>query len=369
MLYEIIRGFFFIFMAEMGDKTQLLAMAFAAKYPLKKVLVGVLIGSLLNHGIAVVLGNYLTQFIPIDAIQLIAAIAFIVFGLWTLKIEEEEEENATNRGFGPIMTVAMAFFIGELGDKTQLTAITLSTSANYPLCILLGTVTGMVFTSAIGIIIGSRLGKRIPEIALKLGAAMIFLIFGVMGLKDTIPAQYINYYSVTIFFMFLILIVAVLVNRALGISRRKETPYKRAASQLYINTQRITRSLDNITFSNIEDKACLKAQGAIELLKRLLQEAHAKEAYLVEGEWEIPCCQINKQEITGLKESLVETLEVCLQCSDHQQNCVGNQTRKILENMVFGENLPYEGNREKYYNEIKKRDPNFFTDLEVNSLK
>ena len=139
MIGELIRAFFFIFIAEMGDKTQILAMAFATKYKVHKVLLGVFIGSALNHGIAIILGAYLSSLITSGLIQIVAGVSFIFFGLWGLKIGDEEEEEQNTR-FGPIMAVAVAFFIGELGDKTQLTAMTLSTDAQYPIFILFGTV-------------------------------------------------------------------------------------------------------------------------------------------------------------------------------------------------------------------------------------
>src|SRR5690606_22932798 len=147
-------------MAEMGDKTQILAMAFATQYQVKKVLMGVFLGSLLNHGIAVALGSYLSSVIPINTIQIIAGISFVGFALWTLKNDDDDEEEGDSKGkFGPVFTVAMAFFIGELGDKTQLTAITLSVDASYPVFILLGTVSGMILTSSLGIYVGSKIGN------------------------------------------------------------------------------------------------------------------------------------------------------------------------------------------------------------------
>lgn len=141
----------------MGDKTQILAMAFATQYPVKKVLLGIFFGVLLNHGSAVALGSLLATLVPLDLIQMVAGFAFIAFALWTLKSEsDEKDENQSEKHYGPILTVATAFFIGELGDKTQLTAITLSVDAAFPLFILAGTVTGMIVTGSMGIYIGKN---------------------------------------------------------------------------------------------------------------------------------------------------------------------------------------------------------------------
>src|SRR5690606_5883620 len=106
------------------------------------------------------LGSYLSQVVPIKTIQMIAGAAFVGFALWTLKPEDEEEEMETRMQFGPAATVALAFFLGELGDKTQLTAITLAADASFPLLILAGTVTGMIATGALGIMVGKKLGDK-----------------------------------------------------------------------------------------------------------------------------------------------------------------------------------------------------------------
>src|SRR5690554_824047 len=109
MIQEYIRALLLIFMAEMGDKTQILAMAFATQYNIGQVLTGVLIGSTLNHGMAVILGALLSSIIPLNAIQIIAGFSFIGFALWTLKFEEEKDEETKRKKVGPIVTVAIAF--------------------------------------------------------------------------------------------------------------------------------------------------------------------------------------------------------------------------------------------------------------------
>ena len=92
MIQEIIRAFLLIFVAEMGDKTQILAMTFATRFPVRKVLIGIGLGVFLNHGLAVILGSYLSRMIPISTLQMIAGAAFIGFAFWTLKPEKEGEE-------------------------------------------------------------------------------------------------------------------------------------------------------------------------------------------------------------------------------------------------------------------------------------
>lgn len=170
-------------LAEMGDKTQLLAMAFATKYKASKVLVGVFIATIFNHGLAVALGNMITKYEGVDIwVQGFASISFIFFGLWTIRGDKLEGEENRNTKFGAIMTVAIAFFIAEIGDKTQLATIALATKFPLnPIGILMGTTTGMVIADAIGIIVGVVMCKKIPERTIKLVSSGAFIIFGFVG--------------------------------------------------------------------------------------------------------------------------------------------------------------------------------------------
>lgn len=172
-----------VVLAEMGDKTQLLAMAFATKYKAVKVLIGVFVATILNHALAVAVGNLLTRFSTAQIwIQGIAALSFIFFGLWTIRGDKlEGEENRTTK-FGAIITVALAFFLAEMGDKTQLTTIALATRfPTSPIWILAGTTTGMLIADGIGIFVGVVLCKKIPERKVKLISAAVFIFFGLLG--------------------------------------------------------------------------------------------------------------------------------------------------------------------------------------------
>lgn len=170
-----------VVLAEMGDKTQLLAMAFATRYRWQTVMWGVFVATVLNHLFAVVVGSYLTHIIPMQYIQIIAAASFIVFGLWTIRGDELNGEDKASK-YSPFWTVAIAFFMAEMGDKTQLATVALAAQFNAVIPVWLGTTTGMMIADGIGIIIGIVLGKRIPERVVKWTAAMIFIIFGLVGL-------------------------------------------------------------------------------------------------------------------------------------------------------------------------------------------
>lgn len=179
----------FVVLAEMGDKTQLLAMAFASKFKWQTVMWGVFVATLVNHLFAVVLGSWLCTVVPLYYIQIAASLSFIGFGLWTLKGDTLEGEDK-RFNFTPFWTVAVAFFLAEMGDKTQLATVALATKYPSIIAVWLGTTTGMLIADAIGIIVGIVLGKKIPERFIKWFAAIIFILFGVVGLYQSVPAAF-----------------------------------------------------------------------------------------------------------------------------------------------------------------------------------
>ena len=109
MLTEVAKAAALIFIAELGDKTQILAMAFALQFSLRQVLAGVALGSLLNHGLAVVIGAYLAHIIPLSAVRLGSAFLFLGFGLWTLWSRDEGDQGAAKSSGHPILVVTLAF--------------------------------------------------------------------------------------------------------------------------------------------------------------------------------------------------------------------------------------------------------------------
>jgi len=181
----------FVVLAEMGDKTQLLAMAFASRYRWQTVMWGVFVATLLNHLLAVLLGSYLTSIVPIRYIQIAASASFIIFGLWTIRGDKLDNEDK-RFNFSPFWTVAVAFFFAEMGDKTQLATVALATKYESVIQIWFGTTTGMLIADGIGIIFGIVLGKKIPERAIKWFAAIIFILFGVLGLYGSIPKHFLT---------------------------------------------------------------------------------------------------------------------------------------------------------------------------------
>ncbi len=183
-----IASLIFVVLAEMGDKTQLLAMAFSCKFSWRTVMWAVLAATAANHLVAAAAGSYLATLVPLTYIKIAAAASFILFGLWTIrgdKLEGEEDRYHLS----PFWTVAVAFFMAEMGDKTQLATIALAVKYNTIISVWMGTTLGMIISDGFGIIVGSVMGKHIPARGIKWGAALIFIAFGGYGLFENLPGR------------------------------------------------------------------------------------------------------------------------------------------------------------------------------------
>lgn len=178
---------FFIAAAEMGDKTQLVSLAFAARYRARTVLLGVFAATLAVHLFSVTLGEALGMALPTLWINLVAGGAFIGFGLWTLR-GDTIEGNIQSRfaNLGPFLTVAATFFVAELGDKTMLATVTIASCELQFIGVWLGSSLGMVVADGLAIVVGVVFGQRLPERAVKFLAGAIFLLFGGWTLLQTL---------------------------------------------------------------------------------------------------------------------------------------------------------------------------------------
>ena len=170
-----------VLLAELGDKSQLMALAFAARYPAWMVLVAVTVATLVIHALSVLVGVAFAVALPTNVIDIAAGVAFFAFAAWTIRGDrlDDDEASRPDRSTGwAMLAIGTAFFLAELGDKTMLATITLATS-NDPIGVWLGSTVGMVAADAIAIGVGSLLGSRLPERAIKLFAAGAFVVFGV----------------------------------------------------------------------------------------------------------------------------------------------------------------------------------------------
>jgi putative Ca2+/H+ antiporter (TMEM165/GDT1 family) len=176
-----------VFVAELGDKSQLMALTFATKYRPALVMTGIVAATVLINAISVGVGYGLGLALPTGWISLVAGLLFLGFALWTLRGEYEEDDEVLSRvGSGPVvMTVGSAFLLAELGDKTMLATITLA-SQNGWAGTWLGATLGMVAAAALAIIVGRQLGKRLPDRAVRYVAAGLFAAFGVWLLVEAL---------------------------------------------------------------------------------------------------------------------------------------------------------------------------------------
>lgn len=357
MIQELLKAFLLIFIAEMGDKTQILAMAFATQFPVRKVLLGIGLGVVLNHGLAVALGSYLSRVVPLSTVQIIAGAAFVGFALWTLKPEEAEEEKEQKRQLGPTTTVALAFFLGELGDKTQLTAITLAADAKYPLMVLAGTVSGMIATGALGILIGKKLGDRIPELGLKILAASIFLFFGLQKLFQTIPAQYLTVYTVLPCISLLTLVVVWLVHSLLRQRRAGiQSEFITTAKLLHDYYLHMKKDLDKICLGLEYCCVCQGKHCAIGESKEIVQAALDDQAW-PEGR---PEPVINHEEKPFSEEKvldcLVDTLWLINTVKDEESLTNAHLIRNEMEAILLGQPVSKFENVESYIKQVREMD-------------
>jgi putative Ca2+/H+ antiporter (TMEM165/GDT1 family) len=202
-----IKALLFVVVGEMGDKTQLLAMAMASKYKVGQVMIGVLVATILNHALAVLVGSYLSSMIPMNVVAMVAGASFLIFGLWTIRGDTNDDSKNKISKFGPIVTVGIAFFLAEMGDKTQLMTIAIAAEYQQPLTVLMGTTTGMLIADGIGVLCGAWLCKHVQDIYIKWFAGIVFIFFGTLTLKNSLPAWVVNPVNVSLYFLVVIALV------------------------------------------------------------------------------------------------------------------------------------------------------------------
>jgi putative Ca2+/H+ antiporter (TMEM165/GDT1 family) len=187
-LVALVVSFGVIFVAELGDKSQLMALTFATRFKPVPVLIGITIATALVHLASVGIGYGLGATLPTGWISLIAGLAFLAFGAWTLRgdvLTEEERQKAERSTSSAILAVGVAFFLAELGDKTMLATITLATKYGW-FGTWLGSTVGMVAADALAILVGRLLGRKLPEKTIRYGAAALFAISGLWLILEAV---------------------------------------------------------------------------------------------------------------------------------------------------------------------------------------
>lgn len=215
MLYAFAVATLLIALAELGDRTQLLALGLACRYKPSQVLVGILAATLAIHLLSTAVGRLVGDLIPAVWLAILTGVLFIGFGIWTLREGGDEPGRAPAPRFGPVMTSAIAFFLAELGDKTQIMTMAIAADpaavlrtfgsagptisnalasigltsqggrgAGVFLGVWLGSTAGMMIADGIAIVVGAILGKKLPERVITRVSGTIFILFGAASLAS-----------------------------------------------------------------------------------------------------------------------------------------------------------------------------------------
>jgi putative Ca2+/H+ antiporter (TMEM165/GDT1 family) len=170
-------------LAEMGDKTQLLAFLLASRFrkPLPIVL-GILVATLANHALAGLAGSYVTSLVRPDAMRWILGISFIGMAAWTLIPDKLSVQSTRTARAGAFATTLLAFFLMEMGDKTQIATVALAAQYQSLPSIVAGTTLGMMLANVPAVVVGDRFAHRLPIGYLRVAAAAIFALLGVATL-------------------------------------------------------------------------------------------------------------------------------------------------------------------------------------------
>lgn len=170
-------------LAEMGDKTQLLALLLAARYraPIP-IVIAILFATLLNHALAAALGQWLVSMIDPNILRWILAVGFIAMALWMLvpdKLDDNDDHISRWHKFGVFGATFILFFLAEIGDKTQIATVALAARFDSLIWVLTGTTIGMMIANVPAVFVGDRMANRLPISLIHRIAALVFLLVGV----------------------------------------------------------------------------------------------------------------------------------------------------------------------------------------------
>ena len=185
----IVAAFVIIFLAELGDKTQLVTISFASKYPHVPVFWGVFLGISMVTVLGVLVGTILFEYIPIFYIKILSGAIFIIFGIWTLKEarEEEEEEKVKEvKNKSVFSTTFILISIAEFGDKTQFMVIALSAQYGAPILVFLGAILAFALIVGIGVILGKKLSEKVSAEWIETGSGILFIVIGIIFIIEPI---------------------------------------------------------------------------------------------------------------------------------------------------------------------------------------
>jgi putative Ca2+/H+ antiporter (TMEM165/GDT1 family) len=173
-------------LAEIGDKTQLLAILLATRFhrPMP-IILGILVATLANHALAALLGASAAAFLDSPVFRYAIGVSFVAMAAWTLIPDKFEDDEAPKPRFGAFVTTLIAFFLVEMGDKTQVATIALGAQYHNVLAVTAGTTLGMMIANVPAIFLGNELLKRVDLNKVRMVAAALFLAIGLWVLAQT----------------------------------------------------------------------------------------------------------------------------------------------------------------------------------------
>ena len=174
----LLTSFTVVALAEMGDKTQLIALTLGLRYRRPwLVMLGILVATLFNHALASSVGAWGAARLDALTVSYILGLSFIAFGIWTL-IPDRAEVPTDRPRWGPLLTTTVVFFLAEMGDKTQLATLALGARFASTVQVTIGTTLGMLVADGIAVFAGSHFAERVPMRLLRCTAAALFFVFG-----------------------------------------------------------------------------------------------------------------------------------------------------------------------------------------------
>jgi Ca2+/H+ antiporter, TMEM165/GDT1 family len=177
-------------LAEMGDKTQLLALVLAARYRGRHgaVVLGILVATLVNHGLAAEAGSWITRAVGADAMRWIVGASFLAMAVWILVPDKPADDADRVERFGAFGTTLVSFFLVEMGDKTQIATVALAARYDAVVAVVAGTTLGMMLANAPAVWLGERLLRRVPIRSVHWIAAALFAVLGVIAMTTSAVA-------------------------------------------------------------------------------------------------------------------------------------------------------------------------------------
>ena len=186
----LVAAFVVIFLAELGDKTQLVTISFASKYPHVPVFFGVFLGMSMVTVLGVLVGTILFQVIDVTYVKILSGAIFIIFGIWTLwesnKEEDEKEEEKEVKKKSVFSTTFIMISIAEFGDKTQFMVIALTAQYGTPVLVFIGAVAAFALIVGIGVYVGKKLSEKVSTTWIELGSAILFIVIGVLFIVEAV---------------------------------------------------------------------------------------------------------------------------------------------------------------------------------------